>query len=84
MRVVRPMPLDFAALADGLKRNNVGFGGAEVTAEVESVDDRLRFAATGQTFPRAGPAPDVAGPSRRTLRVLDAKDPSRTRLEVLR
>ncbi|HYF00845.1 MAG TPA: hypothetical protein VEJ18_18125 [Planctomycetota bacterium] len=84
VRVVRPMTLDFAALADGLKRNNVGYGGADVTAEVEAVDDRLRFTATGQAFPRAGPGPETPGSSRRTVRVLDGKDPSKTRLELLR
>lgn len=84
VRVVRPLPLDFAALADGLKRNNVGFGGVDVTAELEAVGDRLRFAATGQAFPRAGPAPEAPGPSRRTVRVLDATEPGKTRLELLR
>ena len=84
VRVVRPVPLDFAALADGLKRNNVGYGGAEVTAVVEAVDDRVRFPATGQTFLRAGPGPASPGPARRTLRVLDGKEPAKTRLEILR
>ena len=84
VRVVRPTVLDFPGLVDGLRRNNVGFGGVEVTADVKDVNGHLRFEATGQSFPRSGPEPGAQVPARRTMRVLDAKDPSKTRLEIVR
>lgn len=82
VRVARPMTLDFAALADGIKRNNVGTAGITVQATAEVKDGRVVLQPTGQAFPLEGPAPGSAGPVRRTLKVHDWADPARTRLEV--
>jgi len=81
VRVIRPMALDFKALADGIKRNNVGTAAIEVEATVEASGDRVILQPTGQAFPRTGPPPE---PGRRRLKVLDWEDPAKTSVEVLR
>jgi hypothetical protein len=81
VRVAAPLTFDFAALVDGLKRANVGYGSAALTADVERKDGQVVLRATGQSFRLEGPPPEAG---RRTLRVLDAKDPAKVRLQVLR
>jgi hypothetical protein len=82
-RVPAPMPLDFAALADGIKRNNVGTAAIVVEASVEVRGVEVVLQPTGQSFPLAGPPPAEGGSARRRLRVLDWEDPAKTRIEVL-
>jgi hypothetical protein len=84
VRVIRPMSFDFKALADGIKRNNVGTAGIEVEADVEVRDGRVVFRPTGQTFRLAGTPPEPKGPARRRLKVLGWEEPSTTELQVLR
>jgi hypothetical protein len=68
VRVIRPTAFDFAALADGLKRANVGYGGAVLTADVEPKDGQVVLRGTGQAFPLEGPAPPAG---RRSFDVLE-------------
>jgi len=75
VRVVKPVVFDFPKLVDGLKRANVGYGAAAVTADVEVKDGTLVLRDTGQALPLEGPA---AG-GRRTFDVLDAKTAPRLR-----
>lgn len=82
VRLPRPMTLDFAGLADGIKRNNVGTAAITLQADAEVKGGRVVLQPTGQSFPLEGKAPP-SGPARRTLKVHDWADPSRTRLEVV-
>jgi hypothetical protein len=75
VRVVKPVAFDFPALVDGLKRANVGYGSAAVTADVEIKDGKAVLRDTGQALSLEGPAD--AG--RRTFDVLDAKTAPRLR-----
>jgi len=84
VRVIRPMAFDFKALADGIKRNNVGTAGIEVEATVEVGDAQVVIQPTGRSFPRSGPPPAGEKSPRRRLKVLNWEDPARTSLEVLR
>jgi len=72
------MVFDFAALVDGLRRNNVGYGGMLLQAELDVKDGRATFPETGQSFPLEGD--DPGGRSVRRVDVRDAATPSRTRL----
>ncbi len=83
-RVIRPMALDFAALADGIKRNNVGTAGITVETTAAVKDGKVLLQPTGQAFPLEGAPPADGAASRRTLRVHEWLDPAKTRLEVLR
>lgn len=83
-RVVKPTTFDFQALADGIKRNNVGTAGIEIEATVEIRDGRVVIQPTGQTFRLAGPSPEKKDPARRRLKVLNWEDPGRTEVQVLR
>jgi hypothetical protein len=82
-RVIQPLRLDFAQLADGIKRNNVGTAAITVWAAAELKDGRVVLLPTGQAFPLEGQAPANPGAARRELRVHDWADPAKTRLEIL-
>lgn len=82
VRVPKPMTLDFKALADGIKRNNVGTAGIEFEATVEVRDGKVVIQPTGQTFSLAGTPP--AGAARKWMKVLNWEDSSLTRIEILR
>lgn len=73
------MRFDFAALVDGLKRNNVGYGGMWLQAELDAKDGTATFAETGQSLPVEGELP--AGRALRRVDVRDAATPSKTRLQ---
>jgi hypothetical protein len=81
------MPFDFKALAEGLKRNNVGLAGITLTAEAVVGAESVTLAATGQKLPRHGAGPAGAAPTgearRSSFAVVHAEDPARTALEVL-
>ena len=80
VRVIQPMTFDFKALADGIRRNNVGTAAIEVEATVEVAGGKVVIQPTGQSFPLIG-----AGTSgRRRLKVLDWEDPAKTTVEILR
>ena len=79
-RVVEPMTLDFHALAEGIRKNNVGVAGIQLQASVQVKDGKVVISPTGQAFPLEGAAPAEAGPSRRKMKVLDWDDPAKTRL----
>jgi len=83
VRVPKPMEFDFYALADGIKRNNVGTAAIQVEAVVAIESGTVKFAETGQTFPLEGAAPSPAGPARRKMRVHDWLDKAKTRLEIV-
>ena len=78
------MPLDFVALADGLRRNNVGLAGIVFEATVTAQGDALELQPTGQRFPLEGapPAGAEAGAVRARLRVVEPTDP-RTAVAVV-
>ena len=82
-RVAQPMQLDFAKLADGIKRNNVGTAGITIEATAEVKDGKVVLQPTGQAFPLEGGAPAPPGVARRKLKVQDWTDPAKTRLEIL-
>ena len=84
VRVPKPMTLDFKALADGIKRNNVGTAGIEIEASVQIRDGKVVIQPTGQTFPLAGSSPEQQDATRHRLKVLTWDDPAKTELQVLR
>jgi hypothetical protein len=75
VRVVKPVAFDFPGLVDGLKRANVGYGSAALTADVEIKDGKAVLRETGQALSLEGPAEG----GRRTFDVLDAKTAPRLR-----
>ena len=80
-RVPRPMALDFAVLADGVVRNNMGVGGFTVTA-VASVDGgKVTLHPTGQGFRLAGAPPSQPGEAMRRMKVVDWSEPQKTALD---
>lgn len=83
VRVIQPMPFDFRALADGIKRNNVGTAGIQLEATVEVRDGRVVIQPTGQSFALSGAPPAEKGGARRRLKVLQWEDPSGTTLQIL-
>src|SRR5262245_57400048 len=83
-RVLTPTTFDFKALADGIKRNNVGTAGIEFEATAEIKDGRLVVQPTGQAFRLAGTPPEQKGRARRRVKVLDWNDPTKTAVEVIR
>lgn len=62
MRVLEPLTLDFPALADGVRRNNVGVAGitVQVRARIERDGDDavVVIEPDGQRLSLEGPAPD--------------------------
>ncbi len=82
-RVVAPMTLDFHALAEGIRKNNVGVAGIQLQATGEFKGGRIVLAPTGQAFPVEGAPPANPGPSRRSMKVLDWDDPARTRVALV-
>ena len=81
VRIPRPMTIDFAALARGVKENNMGLGGFTVTAEAAVEGTRVRLVPTGQEFRQRGVVP--AGGARRLWKVYDWNDPANTALEAV-
>ncbi len=79
-RVIRALTLDFAALADGMKRANVGLDSITFQASVEVREGRAVLRPTGQSFPIEGPPPADPGPAWRRMKVLDWGDPAKTRV----
>jgi hypothetical protein len=78
-RAVLPQTLDFQKLGDGMKRANVDLMGITLQASAELKGGRAVLQPTSQAFALDGPSDD--GPvARRTFKVLDWMDPSRTRL----
>ena len=82
VRVIQPMTFDFKALADGIRRNNVGTAAIQLEATVEARDGHVRIEPTGQSFRLEGDSP-AAGARRRRLKVLFWEDPARTALQLL-
>jgi hypothetical protein len=84
VRVVKPVTFDFRALADGIKRNNVGTAWIEFEATAELRDSQVVIQPTGQIFRLAGSAPEKKGTARRRLKVVGWEDPAKTEVQVLR
>ena len=84
VRVQKPMPLDFQALAEGVKKNNMGLGGFKVEAVATIDGDRVTLSPTGQSFRILGAPPAEAGPARRVIKVTGWEDPARTSAEIVR
>jgi hypothetical protein len=82
-RVPRAMELDFAKLADGIKRNNVGTAAITVLAEAEVKESKVVLRPTGQAFALEGKSPADATARRRKLQVHGWEDPAGTRLEIV-
>lgn len=82
-RVVQPLTFDFRALAEGIRKNNVGVAGITFQANVAVKDGVVAIQGTGQSFPLRGAPPAAAGPAWRTLQVLEWDDPSKTVLQVV-
>lgn len=60
-----PGPLDFAALADGIVRNNVGVDGIELRVRGRVEGAELVIEPTGQRVPLLGTAPASTRPWQR-------------------
>jgi hypothetical protein len=84
VRVVKPMPLDFVELSDGVRRNNMGLGGFQFQANATVSGSTVRLEPTGQVFALAGAAPAEGGLAWRRFRVLEWEDPAKTRVEIVR
>ena len=78
VRVIQPMTLDFKALADGIRRNNVGTAAIDVEVTVEVAGGKAVIQPTGQSFPLIG----TGASGRRRLKVLDWEDPAKTAVEI--
>ncbi len=78
------MTLDFADLADGVRRNNVGVGAIQVQFEARFDGERVIATRTDQSFRLVGGAgePPPAGWTR--FAVSDWDEPERTALRVVR
>ncbi|MBI3855915.1 MAG: hypothetical protein HY293_09530 [Planctomycetes bacterium] len=83
-RVIQPMTFDFRALADGIRRNNVGTAGIEFEALAEIRDGKVMIQPTGQTFPLSGDPPAEKGAVWRRMKVQGWEDLAITRVEILR
>lgn len=84
VRVARPTTFDFRALADGIKRNNVGTAWIEFEATAELRDGQVVIQPTGQTFRLAGSPPEMKGTARRRMKVINWEDPARTEVQIIR
>ena len=80
-RVARPMTFDFFALADGIKRNNVGTAGISLRVAAEIRDRKVVLRPTGQSFPLEGPVPADAAERVRWFEVIAWEDPAKTALK---
>ena len=78
-RVPKPISFDFTALADGIKRANVGTAAIEVELPFEVKGDRVLIDRTGQSFGLGEP-----GPGRARFRVRGWETPETIRLDVVR
>ena|SRR5688572_22348242 len=76
-RVPKPTTFDFGALADGIKRANVGTAAIVLSAPFEVKDGRVVIRDTGQTFKLEGPS---TGGSR--LRILGWESAETTRAAI--
>ncbi|MGE0144908.1 MAG: hypothetical protein AB7I19_12470 [Planctomycetota bacterium] len=54
-----PRALDFAEIADGVVRNNMGVGRIDVRLRATTNADRVTILPTKQTFPLRGSAPST-------------------------
>ena len=84
VRVPQPVNLDFKALAEGIKRNNVGTAAIEFEAVCELREGKIVLQPTGQTFPLAGPTPAERTTARRRMKVTNWAEPEKTAVEILR
>lgn len=73
MLVSRPRTFDFAALADAVKRNNMGLGGFRVRTRVQISGGQVSIEKTKQTFTLVGGSPIGIG-EYATLEILDWKE----------
>jgi hypothetical protein len=90
--VASPQRLDFAELADGVRRNNVGIAGITFSARATVAPaapggdggGSVTLDPTGQIFPLRGTAPASHSGTATwsTWRVRDWEDPSKTALEA--
>jgi hypothetical protein len=83
VRLERPQALDFAALAEGVRRNNMGLAGFRLEARAAVSGGKVRIEPARQEFLLHGAAPPDGSPAWRTLRVHRWDDPSKIALEVL-
>jgi hypothetical protein len=84
VRVATPLTFDFKALADGIKRNNVGTAGIEFEATAELRDGQVVIQPTGQIFRLSGAPPEKQGTARRRLKVTNWEDPAKTEVLIVR
>jgi hypothetical protein len=84
VRVIKPLVFDFKALAEGIRRNNVGTAGIEVEATAEVRDGQVVIQPTGQTIRLAGPPSEKMGAVRRRLKVVGWEDSAKTEAYLLR
>lgn len=78
-RVPRPLRLDFTALADGIKRANVGTAAIELDVAFDVKNGRVILRETGQDFSLEGTRTEGS-----RLGVLGWENPSTTRVEIVR
>lgn len=68
VRLVSPVTLDFARLAEGFRKANTGLGEIRITAQTTLMPDSVMLLPTGQTFPSAQARVADPEPKLRTLR----------------
>lgn len=77
------MALDFAALAEGVRKNNMGLGGFKLQARAAISAEGARLEPTGQLFELRGHPPDDGAPRWREFRVLEWGERSKGTLEAI-
>lgn len=65
------MTLDFAEVAAGVRKNNMGLAEIRFESRVAVEGSTVRLVPTGQAFELVGPAPGEGAPAWRKLRVLN-------------
>ena len=83
VRVIRPTSLDFAKLADGVKRTNAGLLGFQLEGEITVSKGKVRLHQTGQVFELRGEGKESKTPAWRKMRVIDWSDPAATTVEMI-
>ncbi len=81
-RAAAAQAFDFHKLGDGMKRANVDLMAITLQATAELKSGKAVLQPTGQSFALDGAVPDAPG-ARRTFKVLDWKDPEKTRLQIV-
>jgi hypothetical protein len=73
--------LDFARIAEGVVKNNMGLGGIEIVADASVAEGKVTIHPTGQTFPLHGDPPAQTATVRRRLKIVEPFDAAKTSID---